>query len=306
MKNKVILAGGSGYLGSVLADYYKTKAKEVIILTRGKSRREANIVFINWDGKTRGAWCEYLENADLLINLTGKNVNCRYSEKNKSEILNSRLDATNVLGEALSKCNNPPNLWIQCASATIYRYAEDRAMDEYSGEIGTGFSEMVCMQWEQAFERLQLPHIRKVVLRIGIVLGHSGGAYPRLRNLVKYGLGGKQGNGQQMVSWIHEDDVVSVIDWIDKNKEAEGVFNCTSPTPISNADFMAELRKSYNRRIGLPAPAWLLEAGAAIIGTETELILKSRWVLPARLLDMGYEFKYKRVVEAFGDLVEVK
>lgn len=305
---KIVLAGGSGYLGAVLTDFYKDKTNQIIVLSRGPESTQGNVHTIHWDGKTSGPWTHHLENADLLINLTGKNVNCRYTEKNKREILDSRIDSVRVLGEAVRRLRQPPQLWIQSSSATIYRDSEDKLMDEQTGEIGNGFSENICIQWEKAFAEQSLPGTRKVVLRTGIVLGRSDSALPRLINLVRVGLGGPQGKGTQYSSWIHERDVVSVIEWIRLHPEASGVFNCTAPQPVPNTVLMRELREKLNVPIGLPTPSWLLAIGAAMIGTETELILKSRKVYPQRLLDEGFVFEFPDLKAALGDLcpVEVK
>jgi uncharacterized protein (TIGR01777 family) len=219
-------------------------------------------------------------------------VNCRYNQKNKGEILNSRIDATAALGKAVNQLIGPPRVWIQCASATIYRHAEDRPMDEKTGEIGSGFSVDVCKEWEKTFWEQKVSSTRKVLLRIGIVLGRSDSALPRLLNLTRFGLGGEQGSGKQYMSWIHETDVASVIHWVYSHDEVTGTFNCTSPQPLTNADFMRTLREACKVPFGIPMPGWLLDVGAAIIGTEPELILKSRWVLPNKLIAAGYVFQF--------------
>jgi uncharacterized protein (TIGR01777 family) len=304
--NKVVLAGGSGYLGSVLADFYRPKAKEVIVLSRKKPADVDNVRTVLWDAKHLDTWVNELEGADLLINLTGKNVNCRYNQKNKDEILNSRLDSTRVLGLAIRKLKLPPRVWIQCASATIYRHAEDRFMDEDHGETGSGFSVDVCKAWEEIFWKQKTPLTRKIVLRTGIVLGKRDGVFPRLLNMVRCGLGGRQGDGKQYMSWIHEADVAGIIHWLYNNETVNGTYNCTSPSPLSNTEFMDTIRKANGIAIGLPAPAWLLTLGACIIGTETELILKSRWVMPSKLLDAGYSFQFPDLVSAVRDIIRRK
>jgi len=298
---KIVVAGGSGFIGKILIETFKAQA-DIVVLTRGENRTVENVNYMHWDGEHIGAWTAVLTGADVLINLTGKNVNCRYTEKNKAEILNSRLASTRVLGKAVDEMRDPPSLWIQSSSATIYRHSEDLLMTEKNGELGNDFSEQVCLQWEGMFNRQILPQTRKVVLRTGIVLGASDSALPRLINLVKTGLGGKQGNGNQFVSWIHERDVVSTINWIIKNKKAEGVYNVVAPQPRTNQEFMKTLRKTLKIPFGLPAPAWLLTLGAWIIGTETELILKSRKVYPQRLLDEGFVFEFPDLKSALEDL----
>jgi len=290
---KIILAGGNGYLGRVLANYYRDKAKEIIILSRHEKQAEQNIRTVVWDGKTRGKWTAELVDADILINLCGKNVNCRYTEKNKAEIVASRVQPTELLGMVIHDLFEPPKLWINVTSATIYRHAEDRPQDEETGEIGSGFSVDVCNAWEYAFNKYDTPKTRKITLRMGIVLGGSDSVFPRLLNLVKMGMGGKQGNGRQYVSWVHEQDVAACTDWFADHPELQGIFNCTAHNAVKNAALMQFIRKTSRMPFGLPAPKWLLEAGAIVIGTETELILKSRWVVPKRLLDSGFEFKFK-------------
>jgi hypothetical protein len=201
---------------------------------------------------------------------------------------------------------NPPKLWINVTSATIYRHAEDRPQDEETGEIGYGFSIDVCRIWEETFFRTNTPNTRKVALRMGIVLGRTDAAFPRLLNLVKVGLGGPQGDGQQYVSWAHEQDAAKCTEWILLHTELTGVVNCTAPEPVKNKELMKSIRKAYGVPFGLPAPAWMLDFGARLIGTETELILKSRWVLPKRLLDSGYTFLFPKLDYAVKDILSIR
>jgi uncharacterized protein len=300
---KIILAGGNGYLGRVLTDYYKDKTGEIVILSRHDKLQERNVRTVLWDGKTRGRWTAELVNADMLINLCGKNVNCRYTTKNKAEILASRIVPTELLGTVIQDLVEPPKLWINITSATIYRHAEDRPQDEENGEIGSGFSVDICNAWEYAFNKHETPKTRKIALRMGIVLGKSDGVFPRLLNMVKLGMGGKQGDGRQYVSWVHEHDVARSTEWFADHHELEGIFNCTTPGPTKNDDFMRMIRKACGIPFGLPAPKWFLSMGAFIIGTEPELILKSRWVLPKRLLHSGFEFQYSEAEKAIQSLI---
>jgi uncharacterized protein (TIGR01777 family) len=303
---KIMLAGGNGYMGKVFADFYRSKADKIIILSRKYSAPDGNITTVIWDGCNEGDWTNELEGADLLINLCGKNVNCRYTLKNKEEIINSRIVPTALLGRVIESRINPPKLWINITSATIYRHAEDCPQDEETGEIGYGFSIEVCKKWEAAFFNTDTPDTRKIALRMGIVLGHADGVFPRLLNLVKMGMGGKQGDGQQYVSWVHEQDAARCTEWLADHNDISGIVNCTAPEAIKNNKLMSELRKSYGIPLGLPAPAWLLEIGARIIGTETELILKSRWVHPKRLIDSGYNFLFSKAEHAIGDILSIK
>jgi uncharacterized protein len=240
----------------------------------------------------------------MLINLAGKSVNCRYTDKNKKEILLSRTETTHILGNALLACKNPPSLWINSSTATIYRHAEDRPMTEASGEIGTGFSVDVAKAWEESLFAFDLPQTRKVALRIAIVLGKDGGVMEPYRNLVRFGLGGVQGPGNQMFSWIHVEDLFQIILFLQENIHLNGVFNCSAPQPITNREFMLQLRKSMDRKIGLPSPKWMLEMGAVFMRTETELILKSRWVVPERLEKEGFHFTFRTIEDTLQDILK--
>jgi uncharacterized protein (TIGR01777 family) len=303
---KIVLVGGNGYLGKVLTKYYQDKADEIVILSRHERVTIQNIRTVVWDGKTPGKWAAELVNADLLVNLCGKNVNCRYTEKNKAEIIASRVVPTELLGMVIKDMFEPPKLWVNVTSATIYRHAEDRPQDEEIGETGSGFSVDVCNLWEAAFNKYETPKTRKITLRMGIVLGRDDSVFPRLLNLVKMGMGGQQGNGEQYVSWVHEHDVARISEWFLDNPGLKGVFNCTAPNAVKNADLMHEIRKAYHMPFGLPAPKLLLEMGAIVIGTETELILKSRWVMPKRLLDSGFKFQFEKVEDAVNDILNAE
>lgn len=203
---KIIIAGGTGFLGNILSEYFKSKIATIIILTRGKNRDQNNIKYVQWDAKTLDSWKRELNNADVLINMTGKSVDCRYNQKNKDLILFSRTDATSVLGKAIQECQLPPKVWLNSSTATIYKHSLDKEMDETDGEIGTGFSVNVASQWEKAFFDAPTPRTRKVALRTSIVLGKKGGALPTIVKMTKMGFGGKQGKGNQKISWIHELD----------------------------------------------------------------------------------------------------
>lgn len=301
---KVIIAGGTGFLGKILTSHFVKIGVHVVVLTRQHQLDEELVRYVKWDGKSLGPWTDVLNEADALINLTGKSVDCRYTEQNKQLIYDSRLDATYVLGLALGRCQSPPKVWINAASATIYRHAEDREMDEETGELGTGFSVDVCKKWEQAFFESRTPGIRKVALRIAIALGRQGGALEPLKRLVKCGLGGSQGNGRQYFSWIHEDDFTRSVMWVIGNESANGIYNVSAPRPVPNSEFMSRLRSAMGGPLGLPSPRWMLSLGAMLIQTEPELILKSRRVVPRRLKQEGFEFRYSTVQEAIEDLVE--
>jgi uncharacterized protein (TIGR01777 family) len=302
MMNKVILAGGSGYLGTLLANYFNSRSKEVVVLSRGTHKSKNNIRFVEWDANNPGSWISELESSDLLINLTGKNVNCRYTLKNKLEIYQSRIQSTRLLGEAIINCKTPPKVWINASSATIYVDSRDQLMTESTGIIGNDFSMDVCKKWEAEFNRIKLPRTRKVVTRISIVLGKGGGALPAMINLVRAGIGGPQGDGTQFMSWTHEKDICRAMEWLYKNENAIGVYNLTAPTPVPNRDFMKHLRDPLHVRWGLPLTRTVLEMGAVLIRTETELVLKSRKVYPERLLNEGFVFEFNDPKEALEDL----
>ena len=291
---KIVLAGGTGFLGSFLASKFRAGGDQVIILSRNNGD-------VQW--KDSEVISSVLEGADLVINLAGKSVDCRYNEKNKKDILESRVTTTKAIGNAILKCSHPPKLWINSSTATIYRHAEDRAMTEENGEIGTGFSVNVALQWEKTFFEFQLPATRQVALRMAIVLGKEGGVMQPLKRLAQFGLGGKQGKGSQMFSWIHIEDVYQIILFLAEHENLNGVFNCSSPHPVTNEMFMKTLRNKLNKKIALPSPEWLLKIGAVMIRTETELILKSRWVLPHRLVKLGYTFTYPSLQKALEEIV---
>lgn len=303
---KVIIAGGTGFIGSYLARRYATQGCHVVVIGRTCREEERNISYAVWDGKTLDKWAAELDGADVLINLAGKSVNCRYNETNKREIYDSRTGSTQVLGEAIQQCKVAPKLWINSSTATIYRHAEDRPQDEESGEIGKGFSVDVARAWEKAFFNAETPETRKVALRISITLGPNGGVMIPYRNLTKMGFGGKQGNGRQMFSWLHIEDLARIIDFVEESENLEGVYNATSPNPVNNSNFTAAMRKAYDMSFGLPASKLMLELGAMVIHTETELVLKSRWVVPTKLLDAGFQFQYPQIDEALQHIVAVE
>ncbi len=294
MEKKIVIAGGTGFIGKYLAVYFLQQGYKVKIIAR-----QANT--IQWNNQA--GIVDALEGSEMLINLAGKSVDCRYNEKNRREILSSRTETTKALGDALLLCKNPPEIWINSSTATIYRHAEDRPMTESAGEIGTGFSVGIATQWEKAFFDFKLPATRQVALRMAIVLGDDGGVMRPLKNLVRFGLGGKQGNGRQRFSWIHIEDIKNIILFIQSHKEMSGVYNCASPNPVTNQILMDTLRKSMGAPIGIASPEWLLKIGAVLINTETELVLKSRWVLPERLIESGFQFKHHDIDKAIDMIV---
>lgn len=298
---KLVIAAGTGFLGQALISHFENKTEDIVVLTRGKSTTKKNVRYIHWDAKTLTGWETELENADALINLAGKSVDCRYTEKNKNEIMASRIDSTVVLNNAVLQCVNPPKHWLNSSTATIYRYSTDKQMDEVTGEIGHDFSMNVAKVWEKVFFQTETPNTKKTALRTSIVLGKKGGAFIPLKRLAQLGFGGKQGSGKQFVSWIHEKDFARALDYI-LNKEMDGTINVVSPTPIQNRDFMKTIRERVNIPFGIPIGESLLKIGAALIGTETELVLKSRNVIPQRLTDNGFKFIYGDLQKALSRL----
>jgi uncharacterized protein (TIGR01777 family) len=293
MKPKIVIAGGTGFIGSYFQKKFADAGYEVVIISR-----EAN--HVSW--KDDASLLNALEGAAVLVNLAGKSVNCRYTAKNKKAILDSRVHTTQKLQQIADQCKRPPMLWINSSTATIYRHAEDRPMDEETGEVGSGFSVAVARTWEKAFFEKEHPGIRKIALRIAIVLGRTGGVMKPFTNLVRFGLGGKQGSGKQMFSWIHIEDLYQILLFLMENQTLTGVYNCSAPYPVTNQIFMSTIRKILRPLLHLPSPTLLLKAGAILIGTETELLLKSRWVLPRKLLDAGYRFRYPDINSALHEI----
>lgn len=355
MKNKkIIIAGGSGFIGGALTAAFG-EDNEIVILGRQVSSSNnsykdvvdptssnINARFVKWNGKdVNDEWAKEIDGADVVINLAGKSVNCRYHAKQKKEIIDSRVNSTAAIGEAIRKAAHPPAVWINSASTTIYRNTYGEPNDEFTGvisdqkkdnmpsniidslrtkknkilarfrhgknskeykELDLDFSVHVCKLWEEEFNRQLTPGTKKVTLRTAIVIGEGGVIIPFL-NICKFGAGGRQGSGRQFLTWVHMDDVAGMIEWIvDNNKE--GIYNCAAPNAVTNKDFMKTLRKVTGHFVGLPTPAVLLEFGTWMIGSESELILKSRRVYPARAINEGYSFKYAELETALRSVID--
>lgn len=302
MKNKIIIAGGTGYLGSSLIRNFSKPDDEVVILTRQAKANNKNVRYVKWDAGTIGEWAQELENASIVINLTGKSVNCRYNEKNKKEIIESRVLSTLAIGRAIQKCIAPPKLWINAGSAAIFGNAGEDFKTE-SSEVGNGFSPEVCKKWEKAFYEINTPATRKVFLRIGMVLQLGSGVLKPFMTMVKLGFGGKIGNGNQYLTWIHDEDFTNMINWITKNPGVSGTIHCASPNPVRNKDFMKELRDICKVPFGFPTPEFILHMGAVIIGTEPELALSGRRVVSEILPAHHFTFKYPELKGALANLI---
>lgn len=299
---KVVIAGGSGFLGNELVRHFENDGNEVVVLTRGKSKVIGTTNFVQWDALSEGVWENCLIDTDVLINLTGKSVNCRYTESNKREIISSRVNATLALQKAMNRLSKKPSLWINASAASIYGQHPDVLMTEECISRGDDFSALVAQKWEESFFQEYATDIRKVALRISLILGKSGGVFPVFKKLTRFGLGGKMGNGKQKFGWVHIEDVIRMIEFIIQNNELSGPVNCVSPETPTNQEFMKAMQKALNVHFGIPQPKFLLNLGGYFIGTESELILSSIYAYPKQLIDNGYKFKFENCQDALNDL----
>lgn len=340
---KIVIAGGTGQIGHILARFWAGQsvvpsqdlahdiAHDIVILTRRSPsvqglRASINVRYVQWNPTkfhSTGAWVAELDGADVVINLAGRTVNCRYNVRNLRAMMDSRVDSTRVLGEAMAHCKTPPKLWLQSSTATIYQHTYDTPQDETTGIIGDReaidhpndpryqvpdywrYSIDIATAWERTCMEANTPATRRVLLRTAMVMSPDpGGVFAVLRRLVKLGLGGKNGQGDQYISWIHEYDFCHALQYLIEHDDIEGPVNICSPNPLSNIDFMAQLRDACNMPLGLPAAKWQLEIGAVVLRTDTELLLKSRRVVPGRLLAHGFTFQYPEWSDAAKALVK--
>ncbi len=307
---KVVIPGGSGQVGTILARHFTKRGHDVVVLSR--TFKAIPWRMVAWDGRTNGDWITELDGADVIINLAGRSVNCRYGAANRREIMESRVNSVRAVGEAIAKARNPPRIWLQAATATIYAHRYDADNDERTGIIAGNetvapdtwrFSIEVATAWERACREIETPRTRKVILRSAMTMSPDrGGVFDALLRFVRWRLGGKMGDGRQYVSWIHELDFCRAVDWLIEHESIDGEVNLSSPHPLPNAEFMRELRKAWGVRIGLPATKWMIELGTFLMRSESELVLKSRRVVPARLLESGFEFRFPRWHAAAADL----
>ena len=307
---RVVIPGGSGQVGTILARAFHRDGHDVVVLSRRPVAAPWRMA--RWDAATLGDWTKELEGADVVINLAGRSVNCRYTEANRREILESRVESTRIVGEAIARATRPPPLWLQASTATIYAHRFEAPNDEESGLLGGDepdtperwrFSIDVATAWEREVEDAVVPATRKVRLRSAVIMSPDhGGIFDVLLGLVRRGLGGRAGSGQQYVSWIHDEDFIRAIRWVMDHPELDDVVNVASPNPLPNADFMRAIREAAGARLALPSAEWMLEVGAFLLRTETELVLKSRRVIPARLLRSGFEFRHPDWPAAAYDL----
>jgi uncharacterized protein (TIGR01777 family) len=309
MKNRIIIAGGNGFIGRLLTESLVSGNNDIVVLTRSPGPIGQSIRQVGWDGRTLGDWARELDGASALINLAGRSVNCRYNERNRREIMESRVDSTRVLGEAIARCNTPPPVWLNASTATIYKHTFDRQMDEATGEIGATrevkdeFSIKVARAWEEALDNAPTPATRKVAMRTAMVFAASkGGAYRVLRGLTRWGLGGAVAGGHQFISWIHENDFCRAVEWLIQRNDFSGPVNLASPNPIPHREMMRIIRRECGVPFGLPATRRMLELATFVHRTEAELIIKSRRVVPGRLLAAGFQFRFPRMEDAVREI----
>jgi len=309
MRSRIVVAGGSGFIGRLLTDRLVSGNNDVILLTRSPRPIAQSIRQVRWDGHTLGEWARELDGASALINLAGRSVNCRYNDRNRREILESRVDSTRVLGKAIARCSKPPPVWLNASTATIYKHTFDRQMDEATNEIVAtpeakdAFSIEVARAWEEAFFDASTPATRMVALRTAMVFAASkGGVYRVLRGLTRWGLGGAIAGGRQYISWIHEADFCRAVEWLIDRDDFSGPVNLASPNPIPQREMMRIIRRELGVPFGLPATRRMLEVAAFVHRTEAELIIKSRRVVPGRLLAAGFQFGFPRMEEAVREI----
>ena len=308
---KIVIPGGSGHLGTILARAFHPQ-HEVVVLTRRPGLRPWRTVA--WDGITAGPWVGEIDGADVVINLAGRSVDCRYTERHRREILSTRVESTRAVGNAIAAVRNPPHVWLQASTATIYAHRYDAANDEDHGILGGSepdapnawhFSIDVARQWEQAMDDANTPRTRKVKMRSAMVMTPDAGTpFAIFLRLVQFGLGGKAGDGRQFVSWVHHDDFVRAIRFLIDQRFLSGVVNIAAPNPLPNADFMKAIREAWGISFGIGAGRRLLEVGAFLHRTETELLLKSRRVISGRLMQNGFQFRHPNWPDAARELCD--
>jgi uncharacterized protein len=301
MKPSIVLAGGSGFIGQSLSPFLISKNYEVIVLTRAESDHSGALRNAHWDGKTLGDWSHFVNGASAVVNLTGRSINCRHTPENRREIIASRVDSVRVLGQAIGQCAQPPKVFVQIAGVGIYGDKGERICNETTAP-GDDFVTEVCQKWEAAFDSVAAPKTRKVLLRLGVVLGPNGGFLEVLGGLTRWFLGGQVGSGRQYISWIHVADLSRMVLAGTEDQELTGTFNATSPTPVTNAEFMRELRRALHRPWSPPVPEFAARIGSWLMGTEASLALVSERCVPKRFLENGFEFKFPTLRRALMNI----
>lgn len=302
----IVIVGANGFLGRYLTRYFSRQGREVVAIARHRDGWSGDGMFLEWDGRTIGPWALALEGAAAVINLAGRSVNCRYTPEHRAQILDSRVISTRLVGQAIARCQSPPRAWLNASTATWYRHAEDQPQTDWLGEPGEGFSYEVAQAWEDALFAAPVPAVtRKVALRIGLVLANEPGTvFDVLHQLTRRGLGGAMGDGRQRVSWIHIEDLLRAVAFLIEEPLLDGLLNLTAPEVPTNRDWMRHFREWVGMPVGLPASRWMLALGARMLGTEPELVLKSRWVDSLRLREAGFHWRWPGVAAALADLGE--
>jgi uncharacterized protein (TIGR01777 family) len=300
--DRIVLAGGSGFIGQSLAARLLLDGYEVVVFTRGPASRMAHGTGVRWDGKTLGGWTKYVDGALAVVNLTGKSVNCRYTPDARRQIIDSRVDSVQAVAEAVRGCHRPPLCLVQAGSLAFYGDPGPRICDE-SAPPGSGFAAEVCQRWEEAFQNSPTLDTRRVLLRIGFALGAEGGALKTLAGLTRWFLGGAVGSGQQYVSWLHLADLNRMFVESIVRADIAGVYNATGPQPVTNAEFMRQLRRVLHRPWSPPAPAWAVRVGAWLMGSDASLALSGRRAIPRRFLDQAFTFEFADLRAALQDLL---
>jgi uncharacterized protein (TIGR01777 family) len=310
---KVVIPGGTGHLGRVLGRAMAGRGDEVVVLTRREAEPEPGVRHVRWDGRRAGPWTAEVDGSDVVVNLAGRSVNCRYTRANLREMWNSRVDSARVVGGAIERAARPPRVWLQMSTATIYAHRHDAPNDETTGVLGGdepdvpaywAYSVDIARAWEREQRLADTPHTRKVALRTAMVMSpEPGGAFEMLLRLARLGLGGPVAGGAQYLSWIHEDDLLRAIDFLVARDDLSGPVNLAAPEPLPYRDFLRDLRAAAGVPFGLPATRWMAEIGAFLLRSDTELLLKSRRVVPGRLLEAGFAFDHPEWPAAAADLV---
>ncbi|MDX3246371.1 TIGR01777 family oxidoreductase [Streptomyces sp. ME18-1-4] len=310
---KIVLPGGTGQVGSVLRRALTAAGHEVVVLSRRPMGRGEVGGEVAWDGRTLGPWTEAIDGSDVVVNLAGRSVSCRYTPVNLKAMMDSRVDSARVVGEAIAAAARPPGVWLQMSTATVYAHRFDAPNDEATGVIGGsepgvpgywGYSVDIATAWEREQEQADTPHTRKVALRSAMVMSPDrGGVFDVLLRLARLGLGGPVAGGAQYVSWIHDHDFVRAVEFLVARDDLAGPVNLAAPAPLPHRAFMRALRRAWGVPVGLPATKWMAELGAFALRSDTELLLKSRRVVPGRLLDAGFAFEHPEWPEAAADLV---